>query len=238
LSATTFERDPGPDDGSLPPADIEVPDDARALARDVLAYRREMRVRRRQEWLRRVARRLGLTGHPSAFPLIATCLALALLAGTMLSVASINSGAPPLTAASPQPSVTGLPGGEVQIGSARVPTTALDGSLLVLVAPDCGCGTALRSLARQAKDAGAPVYFVYDAQHPDAGLPQLTQMTSQYGDDVARTVYDLSGVFFYAFATYQVTALLVYGDGVVHVVRTLPAGLDLTPALRGLAGTH
>ena len=235
----SFDRDQGPEDGGLPPAGTEVPDDARELARDVLAYRREMRVRRRQERVLRVARRLGLTGHPTVFPLIATCVALALLAGTMLSVASFSSGAPPLTATSPQPSVTTLPGGEVRLDNARVvPTTALDGSLIVLVAPGCSCGTALENLAGQAKDAGAPAYFVYDAEHTDAGLAQLTQMTSRYGADWARTVYDVSGVFFFAFATYQVTALLVYANGVVHVVRTFPAGLDLTPALRGLSGTH
>jgi hypothetical protein len=233
----SFDRDPGPDDGSLPPPDVVVPDDARALARDVLAYRREMRFRRRQERLRRLARVLGLTGHPTVFPLVATCVALALLAGTMLSVASIDSA--PLTAASPQPSITTMPGGEVQLDNAQiVPTTSLNGSLLVLVAPDCGCGTALENLARQAKEADARVYFVYDAKQTYPGLSQLTRMTSQYGDGVAHTVYDLSGAFFFAFATYQVTALLAYGDGVVHVVRTFPAGLDLTPALRGLKGTH
>jgi hypothetical protein len=235
----SFDREPGPDDGSLPPADVVVPDDARDLARDVLAYRREMRALRRREWLLRVLGRLGLSGHPAAFPAIATCVALALLAGTMLSVASFNSGTPPLTAASPEPSVTTMPTGEVRLDNAQVvPTTALDGSLLVLVAPDCGCGTSLENLARQAKDAGAHVYFVYDAERADAGLAQLAQMTPQYGDGVARSVYDLSGVFFFAFTTYQATALLVNGDGVVHVVRTFPAGLDLTPALRGLRGTH
>jgi hypothetical protein len=234
----SFDRDPGPDDDSMPPADVVVPDDARALARDVLAYRREMRARRRRERRLRLARCLGFTGHPTAFPLIATCVALALLAGTMLSVASINSGGP-LTSASPQPSITTMPGGEVQIDDARYePTTALNGSLLLLIAPDCGCGTAVQSLARQAKDAGARVYFVYDAEHTYPGLSQLARMTSQYGDGVAHTVYDLSGVFFFSFATDQVTALLAYDDGVVHVVRTFPAGLDLTPALRGLRGTH
>jgi hypothetical protein len=235
----SFDREPGPDDGGLPPAGIVVPDDARELARDVLAYRREMRALQRRERLLRMLRRLGLSGHPAVFPLIAACVALALLAGTVLSVTSINSGAPPLTAASPQPSVTTMPAGEVRLDDAQVePTTALDGSLLVLIAPDCGCGTALENLAVQAKGAGAHVYFVYDAERSDAGLAQLALMTSQYGDGVARTVYDLSGVFFFAFTTYQVTALLVSGDGVVHVVRTFPDGLDLTPALRGLRDTH
>jgi hypothetical protein len=234
----SFDRDPGPDDGSLPPVDVVVPDDARALARDVLAYRRETRARGRHERLLRLARALGLTGHPTVFPLIATCVALALLAGTMLSVSSIKSDTP-LTSASPQPLVTTMPGGEVRLDDAQVvPTTALNGSLLLLIAPGCGCGAALRQLAQQAKDARARVYFVYDAEHGYTGLTEQTRMTSQYGDGVARTVYDLGGVFFAAFATDQVTALLAYHDGVVHVVGEFPAGVDLTPALRGLRGTH
>ena len=36
--------DQGRDDYGLPPVDIEVPDDARELARDVQAYRRELQV--------------------------------------------------------------------------------------------------------------------------------------------------------------------------------------------------
>jgi hypothetical protein len=234
----SFDGNPGPDDGGPPPVDVVVPDDARDLARDVLAYRREMRARRRRARLQWLLRRLGLAGHPTAFPLIATCVALALLAGTMLSIASINSGAR-LPSASAQPSVTTMPGGEVRLDDARVvPTTALDGSLLVLIAPACGCGTSLASLVRQARAAGTRAYFVYDAERTDTGLREQTRMTSQYGDGWARTVYDLSGVFYFAFATYQVTALLAHSDGVVHVVRTFQAGFDLTPALRGLKGTH
>ncbi len=232
----SFDREPGPDDGSLPPVDIVVPNDARALARDVLAYRREMRSRRRQERLAWLVRRLGLTGHESAFPLIAACVALALLAGTMLSVTSIGSGSPPLVSASPQPSVTSLPVGEVRLDDARiVPTTALDGSLLVLVAPSCSCGTALEDLARQAKAAEVPVYFIYDGRSTDAGQRQIT---ARYGDGVARTVYDFKRVFFFAFATDQVTALVAYGDGIVHVVRALAGWPDLPPALRSLRGTQ
>jgi hypothetical protein len=234
----SFDRDPGPEEGGLPPVDIVVPDDARALARDVLAYRREMRARRRQDRLLRLARRLGLYGHPTVFPLIATCVALALLAGTMLSVASFSSGTP-AASPSPQPTVTTMPGGEVRLDDTRVvPTSRLDGSLLVLIAPGCACGTALEDLARQARDSDAPVYFIYDADHSYAGLDQLTRLTRQYGAGVARTVYDFTGVFFLAFTVYQVTALLAYGNGVVHVVRTFPVGLDLTPDLRSLKGTH
>ena len=40
--------DQGRDDYGLPPVDIEIPDDARELARDVQAYHRELRSRRRR----------------------------------------------------------------------------------------------------------------------------------------------------------------------------------------------
>src|SRR5579863_10144220 len=76
--------DPGRDDYGLPPVDIEVPDDARELARDVLAYHREQRSRRR----RRLARRFfgPLTRDGMVLPLLAGCLALTLVAATLLTV--------------------------------------------------------------------------------------------------------------------------------------------------------
>ena len=38
-----------------PPLDIQIPDDARELDRDVLAYHRELRAQRRRKRLRRLA---------------------------------------------------------------------------------------------------------------------------------------------------------------------------------------
>ena len=76
--------DQGRDDYGLPPVDIEVPDDARELARDVQAYHRELRSRRR----RHLARRLygPLTRDGMVLPLLAGCLALTLVAATLLTV--------------------------------------------------------------------------------------------------------------------------------------------------------
>ena len=76
--------DQGRDDYGLPPVDIEIPDDARELARDVQAYHRELRSRRR----RHLARRLygPLTRDGVVLPLLAGCLALTLVAATMLTV--------------------------------------------------------------------------------------------------------------------------------------------------------
>lgn len=68
----------GHDDYGLPPVDVEIPDDARELYRDVQAYHRELRALRRHErsmrW-RAPFRRSGV-----AIPLLAGCLIAALVA--------------------------------------------------------------------------------------------------------------------------------------------------------------
>ena len=52
----SFASEPGRDDSGLPPVNIVIPDDARELDRDVLAYRRELRAQRRRRQLMRLAR--------------------------------------------------------------------------------------------------------------------------------------------------------------------------------------
>jgi len=68
-----------------PPLDVVIPDDARELERDVLAYHRELRAFRRRRRLRRV-----LPAHAGIMPLIASILAVCLVAGMMLSVFTIS----------------------------------------------------------------------------------------------------------------------------------------------------
>ena len=95
--------DPERDDFGLPPVDIEIPDDARELDRDVQAYHRELRAQRRR--LR--ARRLHgpLTRDGMVLPLLAGCLVLALISGTLLTLFSAGQadmpGLPGRTAAGP-----------------------------------------------------------------------------------------------------------------------------------------
>jgi len=121
--------DPGRDDYGLPPVDIEVPDDARELERDVHAYHRELRSRRR----RLLARKLvgPLTRDGMVLPLLAGCLALTLLAATLLTVFTVGQGtiSGPLTrpgggrSAVPGP-VAGPPGtGTVGSPAATEPAT-------------------------------------------------------------------------------------------------------------------
>lgn len=90
---------PGRDDSGLPPAHIDIPDDARELARDVLAYRRELRVRRRRERLRQLLAAMPVGGgarrRGMIVPLVAAVVALAMLAVALLSMFAISSSSGP-----------------------------------------------------------------------------------------------------------------------------------------------
>ena len=81
--------EPERDDTGLPPVDIEIPDDARELDRDMQAYYRELRAERRRErrrWLHG-----GLARDGVVLPLLACCLILALITGTLLTVFTATS---------------------------------------------------------------------------------------------------------------------------------------------------
>ena len=89
-----------------PPLDVQIPDDARELDRDVIAYHRELRARRRRRRLRRLT--APFSGPGTVMPLLASILAVCLVAGAMLSVATFSpatrsghQGHPSATAAHP-----------------------------------------------------------------------------------------------------------------------------------------
>jgi hypothetical protein len=93
-----------------PPLDIQVPDDARELDRDVLAYHRELRAQRRRHRLRRLAGPFApFAAHGSVMPLLASILAVCLVAGAMLSVATFSPATTPADRkASPAASIPGV----------------------------------------------------------------------------------------------------------------------------------
>jgi hypothetical protein len=93
------------------PLGIQIPDDARELDRDVLAYHRELRAKRRRSRLRRLGG--PLAGNGTIMPLLASILAVCLVAGAMLSVATFSPATapaerthPPAPAASTSPQVS------------------------------------------------------------------------------------------------------------------------------------
>ena len=92
------------------PLDIQIPDDARELDRDVLAYRREQRAVRRRNRLRRLAGPFApFAARGSVMPLLASILAVCLVAGAMLSVATFSPATPPADRTpSPTTSIRGV----------------------------------------------------------------------------------------------------------------------------------
>jgi hypothetical protein len=106
--------EPERDDSGLPPVDIVVPDDARELERDVQAYRREQRALRRQQ--RRLRWHGPLTRDGVILPLLASCLILALIAGTLLTFFTARPGGE--SAGAPRPA------GTARAGSAASPAAS------------------------------------------------------------------------------------------------------------------
>ncbi len=81
--------EPGHDDYGLPRVDVEIPDDARELDRDVQAYYRELRALRRHQ--RSLRWRAPLQRPGALLPLIAGCLLVAMLSGMVLTMFSANT---------------------------------------------------------------------------------------------------------------------------------------------------
>ena len=178
--------EPERDDTGLPPVDIEIPDDARELDRDVQAYFREQRAERRRLRHHRLHRRLTRDGI--LLPLLACCLILALIAGTLLTVFTATSenltqkpgygtgtSGPP--AGSPRVMNTGLPlpPGTLRLAGSdqaiSLQSLGQSPSMLVLVPLACRCGPAVNSLARFAASQDVIAYLV--------GTPQTRTEASQ-----------------------------------------------------------
>ena len=215
--------DPGRDDYGLPPVDIEVPDDARELDREVQAYHRELRAlrwRRRTRWLVVPLGRDGMV-----LPLLAGCLALTLLAGTLLTVFSGEQMTPPSLGRSGHQ----LPNAIVLVGGTQAQLSSLRGSVLALVPPGCRCTTDLRQLAREANDAGVEIYIVGTRGVQTAGLARQTGLAATHA------VEDTEGVLSDTYHPATLTAVLVDVDGSVPVVaRDRGKGFRLTAQMRSL----
>jgi hypothetical protein len=119
------------------PLDIQIPDDARELERDILAYHREQRALRRRRRLRRI-----LPGQAGIMPLMASVLAVCLVAGMMLSVFTITptdgpgKTRPAVTQpAAQRPSTSAAPSTSVSASATRVPSPRASGQARTSGAP-------------------------------------------------------------------------------------------------------
>jgi hypothetical protein len=254
--------EPGRDEGGLPPVDVDIPDDARELDREVLAYQREQRaLRRRARW----ARLLGpLHQHGALMPLIASCVALSMLAGTLLSVFSISpaaapvlshsagpgagsgadpgassdatsgasSQASPASPARPAPEASHLPLGTVYVDGKATAVRGLVRAVLVLVPRGCRCQQAVQQVTTQAARAG--VRRVYFVGTADR-MTDVTQLTRTAGLGTAVAVKDATNVLGAAYHPAGLTIVLVQADATTSVRRHLVAGqFQLEDQLRQL----
>jgi hypothetical protein len=232
--------DQGRDDYGLPPVDIEIPDDARELARDVQAYHRELRSRRR----RYLARRLygPLTRDGVVLPLLAGCLALTLVAATMLTVftarqptASLRPQRPAVGTGSPAPALAAAALVHTILfaaGHAR-PVNTLPGRVVVLalIPPRCHCLARLQELTFAASKARTLVYLVgVNGTSVDALTADLRLRATQALEDSTDSLPS-------RYKVAALTAVVVRPDGAADpvVIQDRGHGFQIENDVRALA---
>ncbi len=228
--------EPERDDYGLPPVDIEIPDDARELDRDVQAYHRELRALRRQRRLRRLGGPIARDGM--VLPLLASCLALTLLAGTLLTMFTTRRAGAPVTQAqtptTPQSASPGvgqiggpLPAGTVQAGK-PVALRTLRTAVLALVPAGCHCAAAAMRVGLQATAAKVAVYLIAVGR----SVRQVKAMAPKPGNTAAiRVASDTHRALSNAYHPSGLTVVLVDRVG---SVRSVQKNLGPTVQLGGL----
>ena len=250
----------GHDDYGLPPVDIEIPDDARELYRDVQAYHRELRALRRHErsmrW-RAPFRRSGV-----AIPLLAGCLIAALVAVMISAMFTqnpyLNQGAgqpqagstgqgrtsrssSPSVSQTPSSPLTGttqlakgrLPGKTINVAGKQVQLSTVISAALAIIPANCHCGLAVRRLLQQARLARIIVYLVGPRGSNVTDLDRLVTAAARRAKST-RVATDYQNVLTSTYRTVGLTVLLVDAHGLVTVAPGLGPNLMLTKQLQTL----
>ncbi len=232
--------EPERDDYGLPPVNIEIPDDARELDRDVQAYHRELRALRRQRLLRRLGGPIARDGM--VLPLLASCLALTLLAGTLLTMfttrrpdAPVSQAQAPTTPQSATPGVGRvggrLPAGTVQADGKAVALRTVRAAVLALIPAGCHCGTAAERVSSQARAANVPVYLVAVG----TSLQQVKAIGPAGRGGTVLLATDTDGALGRVYHPSGLTVVLVNPAGLVRSVqRNLAPSVQLGSSLRAL----
>ncbi|MEV5571063.1 hypothetical protein AB0L06_13520 [Spirillospora sp. NPDC052269] len=241
------DGDPEHDDHGLPHVDVVVPDDARDLDRDVIAYHREQRqLRRRARYARLVGpfARFGV-----AIPIITGALLIALVSGVLMTALGTRPETGPTRAAlAPHPSAAvGQKGGYLPAGDVTAPPGTTHKSLrdlrpgvIAIASPKCSCSAVISDLAKRAQDLRLSLWLVADRRgstaSPTETIKSLRTLAGGTHDGDPVVLDDLSGILAKDYANTPdgrpavgLTAVFVGSDGVVSDVRA-PAhpGPELT----------
>ncbi|HEY5201596.1 MAG TPA: hypothetical protein VIJ31_11900 [Acidothermaceae bacterium] len=223
--------------GGIPAgAHVVVPDDARELARDIAAWRREERWKRR----RRVFERMlgggatsthgggatsthgGRTTRALSAPIIITLMiAAALLGATLIFPGRTPEHQPtapvPLVLAAPTAApgtVGGLVPDDALVGQTGATTArALRPALLAVTQHECACAAALTRLAAEAADNGLTIYLI-GSQAQQSELNALAGNMSV----AVRVMVDKDSAITAAFAKGTLTVVAVHADGVIEQI--------------------
>lgn len=239
------DSDPDSDDYGLPKVEIVVPDDARELERDVVAYRREIRQRRRKErW-----RRLGIpffVRYGVAAPFIASAVLIALISGVLMTVISPRqpskslpsptSVPPKVSAPKAAPGEIGGPLPSVWLsieGSRTLISKKIHPGIVAIVPQHCGCDKLINQLAGEATGEQVPVYLVSDRR----SSKDVHDMYWKAAKGTASIVSDPSDILAMTYHAAGLTVIFVHRDGIVGKV--LPdlnphSNLDFAPYLKDL----
>lgn len=249
------DGDPERDDYGLPHVDVVIPDDARELDRDLLAYRREERQRRRHARVRRLLRPFTRSGL--AVPLIAGALIIALVGGALITVFGPRpTPDPPRRSVVPRSSAAPgkvggpLPDAEVTVSGSTTPLRDVRPGVIGIVPPGCRCQAVLTELARRTSERKLK-FWVVAAGRNEAGtvgkpgkraVDELRSLADGVRQGRPAVVDDARGVLTGTYGappvpggTPGVTAVLVHTDGVVGAVRhSVKPGPELTSGLDAL----
>ncbi|TDD64619.1 hypothetical protein E1293_41325 [Actinomadura darangshiensis] len=248
--------DPEPDDYGLPHVDVVVPDDARELERDVVAYRREERRRRRRVRTHRLFR--PVTRFGVAIPIIAGALLIALLSGVLMTAFGPRPTPRPTgVQLAPRPSASPgkvgglLPDGQVdKMTGDRTPvkTRDLRPGVIGIVPPAYRCETVVADLAGRTQEYKLNFWLVADPRpgggRKPASLKDLKACAGTAHNGTPQVLEDRGGVLAGAYAPAPgtpgptgtgLTAVFVAPDGVVtEVVRAPRPGPELAGKVEAL----
>ncbi|MGN6474477.1 MAG: hypothetical protein ACTHK4_12630 [Mycobacteriales bacterium] len=233
-------RDPSSAPGQhadAPWSDVVVPDDLRDLARDVAAYRREVR---RADRARRLRRLLARRGAVPALVLTGAVVLAAIVAGLLAAMAPrtvIRAPAAEPLAASPAaagtiggllpPATLAGPNGPISTRSAT-----LRPAVFALVPRDCGCRSLLNSLSGQAYGEGLQLAIVV----PAATDPSTADLANTLRGEPS-VYYDASATLATSMTGRGVTVVVINRDGTIYDVQrgvTDPTSTSLDAALQSM----